>query len=121
MAFNQLRSSALKINSILANRTYFTYSKCISQPLERDAPYVEAREAVKCIKSGNYSNCFKVINFMGSIWSTYLLRLWHHLNFENRIKLPINKPLRTIKNLPQVHKSRLRDPFYKRNKTCFVT
>lgn len=53
MAFNQLRSSVLKVNSILANRTFFTYSKCISQPLERDPAYVEAREAVKCIKSGD--------------------------------------------------------------------
>lgn len=52
MALNQLRSSALKINSILANRTFFTYSKCISQPMERDPAYVDARKAVECIKSG---------------------------------------------------------------------
>lgn len=53
MALNQLiRSSVPKLSPVLANRTYFTYSNCISQPLERTPPYVEAREAVKCIKSG---------------------------------------------------------------------
>jgi hypothetical protein len=41
-----------RISSILANRTYFTYSNQISQPLERTPPYVEARKAVECIKSG---------------------------------------------------------------------
>lgn len=56
MAFNQLRSSALKVNSILANRTFFTYSKCISQPMERDPAYVDARKAVECIKSGKYKS-----------------------------------------------------------------
>lgn len=54
MALNQLlRLSALRASSVLANRTYFTYSQSISQPLPRDPAYVEAREAVKCIKSGD--------------------------------------------------------------------
>lgn len=44
--------SLSRVSSILSNRSYFTYSNQISQPLERTPPYVEAREAVACIKSG---------------------------------------------------------------------
>lgn len=55
MALNLLRSSAFRANSVLASRTYFTYSTSISQPLERKTSYVEARKAVECIKSGRLS------------------------------------------------------------------
>lgn len=58
MAFNQLlRSSIPKISPALASRNnFFTYSNCISQPLpDRTPAYIEAREAVKCIKSGKKS------------------------------------------------------------------
>jgi len=78
MAFIQLRSSVLKVNSILANRTFFTYSKCISQPLERDPAYMEARKAVSMIKSGNKN---LLIFFTSLLWfylkfyDTYLLLL----------------------------------------------
>lgn len=44
-----------RISSIVANRTFFTYSNQISQPLQRSPPYVEAKEAVSCIKSGKKS------------------------------------------------------------------
>lgn len=42
-----------RISSILSRRSYFTYSNQISQPLDRTPPYLEAREAVSCIKSGD--------------------------------------------------------------------
>lgn len=34
-------------------RTYFTYSPEIAQPLQREPKWTTAEEAVKCIKSGN--------------------------------------------------------------------
>lgn len=41
-----------RISTILANRSYFTYSNQISQPISRTPPYSDARKAVECIKSG---------------------------------------------------------------------
>lgn len=49
----QVRNATSKLSSIFARRSYFTYSNQISQPLQRSPPYVAAREAVACIKSGN--------------------------------------------------------------------
>lgn len=63
----------------LANRNYFTYSNQISQPLERTPPFVDAREAVKCIKSGkqNIFTFVLCINYVliYFIWSP--VTRWH--------------------------------------------
>ena len=49
----QIKAISRMSSSFLARKnTYFTYSNQISQPLQRTPPYVEAREAVSCIKSG---------------------------------------------------------------------
>jgi hypothetical protein len=85
MAFNQLlRSSVPKISPVLANRTFFTYSNCISQPLpDRTPAYVEAREAVKCIKSGK--NAFSFITWVFEKLKVIKVSkcnpdLWHLIN-----------------------------------------
>ncbi|CAO1438142.1 unnamed protein product [Diamesa serratosioi] len=50
----QIKAISRMSSSFLARKnTYFTYSNQISQPLQRTPPYVEAREAVSCIKSGD--------------------------------------------------------------------
>lgn len=53
--------SVRRFPSILKSRSYFTYANQISQPLERTPPYVAAREAVECIKSGTKQD-HKTIN-----------------------------------------------------------
>lgn len=50
-----------RINAALcaakANRTYFTYTQELSQPLDRKPEFVTAKEAFeKCLKSGKYTS-----------------------------------------------------------------
>lgn len=53
--FNNFSRISGGVLSVKSNRSYFTYTQSLSQPLDRKPEYVSAKEAFeKCLKSGKF-------------------------------------------------------------------